>query len=145
MWYYVSCEESAKNKADSFLFGDDKVMATTKSKRFRPDYDNAAIRRVYEANRKKIFATQSVCGICGKPVDKSLKFPHPMSGVIDHIIPIDKGGHPCDLDNLQLAHNACNRAKSNKIYDTSKFKGNEILSNRLLPQSRDWTSYRSKQ
>lgn len=69
----------------------------------------------YEKNRKRILASQDVCAICGKPVDKRLKFPHPMSATVDHIIPIDLGGHPSDISNLQLAHNACNRAKSNKI------------------------------
>ena len=45
----------------------------------------------YEKNRKRILASQDVCAICGKPVDKRLKFPHPMSATVDHIIPIDLG------------------------------------------------------
>jgi 5-methylcytosine-specific restriction endonuclease McrA len=100
-------------------------------------------RTAFEKNRKKIIATQDVCGICGKPVDKSLKWPHPMSACVDHIIPLEKGGHPSDISNLQLAHMCCNRAKSDKIVqpraDTEQEK---VLSNRLLPQSMDWTSYR---
>lgn len=100
-------------------------------------------RTAFEKNRKKILATQDVCGICGKPVDKSLKWPHPMSACVDHVIPLEKGGHPSDISNLQLAHMCCNRAKSDKIVqpraDTEQEK---VLSNRLLPQSMDWTSYR---
>ena len=100
-------------------------------------------RTAFEKNRKKIIATQDVCVICGKPVDKSLKWPHPMSACVDHIIPLEKGGHPSDISNLQLAHMCCNRAKSDKIVqpraDTEQEK---VLSNRLLPQSMDWTSYR---
>lgn len=43
----------------------------------------------------------------------------PAFGVhIDHIIPIAKGGHPSDIDNLQLAHWTCNRQKSDKIFRT---------------------------
>ena len=53
-----------------------------------------AHRANYERNRKRILATQNTCGICGHPVDFSLKSPHPMSAQIDHIIPIAKGGHP---------------------------------------------------
>ena len=53
-----------------------------------------AHRANYERNKKRIFATQNTCGICGHPVDFSLKAPHPMSAQIDHIIPIAKGGHP---------------------------------------------------
>ena len=66
-------------------------------------------RSQFDKNRKKIYATQTICGICGKPVDFSLKFPDPMSPTIDHIIPVAKGGHPSDIDNLQLAHFYCNR------------------------------------
>ena len=77
----------------------------------RPDHDGTH-RLAFERNKKKIYATQTVCGICGKPVDFSYKFPHPLSPCIDHIIPVVKGGHPSDLDNLQLAHFCCNRAKS---------------------------------
>ena len=32
-------------------------------------------RSQFDKNRKKIYATQTICGICGKPVDFSLKFP----------------------------------------------------------------------
>lgn len=61
-------------------------------KRNRPDKDGTH-RGAFEKNKKKIYATQTVCGICGKPVDFSLKYPHPLSPCIDHIIPIAKGGH----------------------------------------------------
>ena len=59
--------------------------------------------------------TQSICAICGRPVDMSLKSPDPMSPSVDHIIPINKGGHPSDINNLQLAHRACNRMKSDRL------------------------------
>ncbi len=117
-------------------------MAT--AKRNRPDQDGTH-RLAFERNKKKIFAAQNVCGICGKPVDKSLRYPHPLSPCIDHIIPIAKGGHPSDIENLQLAHWTCNRQKSDKLIKRHRrAEENEVLSNRVLPQSRDWTSYRSK-
>ena len=72
-------------------------------------------RSQFDKNKRKIYATQSICGICGRPVDKTLAYPDPMSKTIDHIIPISKGGHPSDLDNLQLAHLICNRQKSNRL------------------------------
>lgn len=40
----------------------------------RPDRDGTH-RLAFERNKKKIYATQTVCGICGKPVDFSCKFP----------------------------------------------------------------------
>ncbi|MCD7906158.1 MAG: HNH endonuclease [Clostridium sp.] len=92
--------------------------------------------------RKKIYATQSVCGICGRPVDFGLKYPHPLSPCIDHIIPAAKRGHPSDPDNLQLAHWTCNRQKSDKLRPRSSTADPEVLSNRVLPWSTDWRKYR---
>lgn len=110
--------------------------------RNRPDKDGSH-RLAFERNKKKIYATQTVCGICGGEVDKTLRYPHPLSACIDHIIPIAKGGHPSDLDNLQLAHWTCNRQKSDKLVPRRAEAGEETVSNRVLPQSRDWTSYRA--
>lgn len=112
-------------------------------KRNRPDKDGTH-RLAFERNKKKIMATQNVCGICGKPVDKDLKYPHPLSACIDHIVPVAKGGHPSDLDNLQLAHWTCNRQKADKLMKRHrKAQEDGTLSNRILPQSCDWASYRS--
>lgn len=114
-----------------------------KVKRHRPDHDGTH-RAEFERNRKKILMTQEVCGICGKPVDKSLKFPHPLAPTIDHIIPIDRGGHPSAIENLQLAHFACNRQKSDKTQAVpAKQKAPEgAVLMRMLPQSRDWLAYK---
>ncbi len=113
-------------------------MATTK--RYRPDKDGTH-RATFDKNKKRIYATQSVCALCGRPVDFSLKFPDPMSPTIDHIIPIAKGGHPSDIENLQLAHLACNRKKADKGVKVV-FKTDETINNRVLPQSMDWKTYR---
>ena len=102
----------------------------------------------YKRNRKRIFATQSVCGICGQPVDFSLKFPDPMSKCIDHIIPINKGGHPSDISNLQLAHLCCNRQKSDKLFRDDMTSNRQTvhkeIGNQILPHSIDWRAYSSK-
>lgn len=112
--------------------------AAKPKKSARPDRTGTQ-RSPFESAKKKILATQEVCGICGKPVDKSLKFPHPMSASIDHIVPIDKGGHPSDISNLQLAHLCCNRKKSDKLIEKIKFDQQpELISNRVLPQTFDW-------
>lgn len=121
------------------------------AKRNRPDHDGSH-RLAFERNKRKIMASQSVCGICGQPVDKKLRYPHPMSPCIDHIIPIDRSGHPSDINNLQLAHWKCNRAKANKLIfpvnarkesgqNQTEFTDN---SNRVLPLSMDWSSYKAK-
>ena len=94
--------------------------------------------RIYKRNRKRILATQSVCASCGRPVDMELKAPHPMSPSVDHIIPLNKGGHPSDINNLQLAHWICNRTKSDKLIEPSKVYKNEHKSIRL---SCDWKHF----
>ena len=109
--------------------------------RNRPDKDGTH-RGAFEKNKKKIYASQTTCGICGRPVDFTQKYPHPLSPCIDHIIPINRGGHPSDIDNLQLAHWTCNRQKSDKLAMRSAPKELETLSNRILPQSTDWKAYR---
>ena len=103
-----------------------------------------AHRANYERNKKRIMSTQNTCGICGHPVDFSLKPPHPMSPTVDHIIPVAKGGHPSDIDNLQLAHWTCNRQKSDKIFRSNQ-ETKQIVGNRVLPQSMDWMAYRENQ
>ncbi len=85
-------------------------------------------------------ATENTCGICGGPVDFSLKAPHPMSAAVDHIIPVAKNGHPSDIANLQLAHWTCNRQKSDKIFK-QEHQTKQVIGNRNLPQTIDWIKY----
>lgn len=131
-------------------------MSSVESKRKRPDKDGTH-RAQFDRNKRKIFKTQTICGICGQPVDFSLKYPHPMSATVDHIVPIAKGGHPSDISNLQLAHFQCNRLKSDKVTLQDVKQGQprgdggsdsggtitKIISNRILPQSMDWKTYRA--
>ena len=48
-----------------------------------------------------------VCGICHKRVNNRLKYPHPMSASLDHIVSIRHGGTHT-RDNVQIAHLRCN-------------------------------------
>lgn len=72
----------------------------------------------YLKNRRRVLMSGSICAICGRPIDKELKAPDPMAPTVDHIIPLNKGGHPSDINNLQLAHWICNRMKSDKLIET---------------------------
>ena len=92
----------------------------------------------YQVNRKRILMSESVCAICGRPVDMSLKAPDPMSPTVDHIIPINKGGHPSDINNLQLAHWICNRMKSDKLISSEKV---EVKPNKGIKLSCDWKHF----
>ena len=80
----------------------------------------------------------SICALCGRPVDMSLKAPDPMSPTVDHIIPVNKGGHPSDINNLQLAHWICNRMKSDKLIDSARI---EVKPNSDIKCSLDWKNF----
>lgn len=112
---------------------------------YRPDRDGKH-RAQYDKNKKRIYAQQKICGICGQEVDFSYKFPHPLSPCVDHIIPVAKGGHPSDIDNLQLAHFKCNRAKSDTlattVYKQEESKKKGTISNDDLPLILDWLNYK---
>lgn len=51
------------------------------------------------------------CQLCGERVDGRVKYPSPLQGTLDHIVPRSRGGSDDDV-NLQLAHHACNSMKS---------------------------------
>ena len=51
-----------------------------------------------------------ICGICGKKINKRLKYPNPMSVSLDHIIPLALGGTH-ERRNVQPAHLSCNSRK----------------------------------
>lgn len=105
-------------------------------------------RTAFEKNRLIILRTQDTCGICGQPVDKSLRSPHPLSPTVDHIIPVARGGHPSALENLQLAHRVCNRAKSDKVLleqnegKTKTKQTKEKDKKAVFPQHFNWMEYR---
>lgn len=85
-----------------------------------PRYANGARRRKIQARWRAIGAP---CGICGKPIDYSLgmvadprtgkRRPHPMSFVVDEIVPVSLGGDPLDFENTRPAHYICNARRGN--------------------------------
>ena len=52
-----------------------------------------------------------ICGICGRKINKRLKYPDPYSKSIDHIIPVIRGGADAPI-NIQAAHLRCNMSKN---------------------------------
>ena len=104
-------------------------------------------RLAFEEAKKVLYATETVCYLCGKPLDFSIKPPHPLSVTVDHVIPLNGNMDNIELngiDNLHLAHRCCNRAKGTKLLKEKQHKQQEFISNRVLPQHNDWATYRAK-
>lgn len=57
-----------------------------------------------------------ICHICGEPIDRTVKYPHPRSKSIDHVLPLSKGGSH-SYNNIKAAHFWCNSMKSDHIID----------------------------
>lgn len=55
-----------------------------------------------------------ICGLCGGPVDRGLRAPHPESPSLDHVLPITAGGEH-SYQNVQLAHFGCNSRKGARL------------------------------
>lgn len=113
-------------------------------------YANGALRRKHRARLKAMGAE---CGICKGRLgaihyDEPSDAQHPLSFVIDEIIPISKYkqfGYSSpreaaeDWNNLQAAHYVCNNLKSNKIgYDLSQARTQNTKEKRLNVIDGDW-------
>lgn len=119
-----------------------------RGKKNNPRYKNGNLRRKYRARLK---AQGGPCGICQGRLgeihyDEPSDWKHPLSFVIDEIIPVSRWkeyGYDSpesvaqDWNNLQAAHWCCNQAKSNKVvgenlinYPTQKISKKRILNTR---------------
>lgn len=101
---------------------------------------------IYKHNKALIRKTAERCAICGGLLDKSLRYPHPYSMTIDHIIPISRGGRST-MDNLQPAHLICNSRKGSRLEAAKHLeqsdKGTKEYGSgkKTLPQYFDWKNY----
>ena len=64
-----------------------------------------------KVDRLEVFERDGwLCGICCKPVDRTLLYPDRRSASLDHVIPLSRGGSHA-LGNVQCSHLDCNRQK----------------------------------
>lgn len=54
------------------------------------------------------------CHICDQPIDYSLPHLDPGEFVVDHVMPLARGGLDV-IENKAAAHRSCNRKKSDKV------------------------------
>lgn len=90
---------------------------------------SAAWRRAREA----VLARESICYLCGRPVDKSLPGSSPAGPTVDHMEARSTGGSLYDLSNLHLAHQRCNSMKNSMALATYRYR--EALKQE---HSREW-------
>lgn len=102
-----------------------------------PRKANGAARR---AIRERWRAIGDPCHICGKPIDYSLgmvddprtgkRRPHPMSFVVDEVVPVSRGGSPFEFANTRPAHWICNARRGDGTRPRNRTSP--------LPQPFDW-------
>jgi hypothetical protein len=75
-----------------------------RARHYGVDYEPVKRSAIYERDAWR-------CGICSLKVDRRLKYPHPKSPSLDHVIPMALGGGHTYI-NVQCAHLICNSRKS---------------------------------
>ncbi|MDR1183651.1 MAG: HNH endonuclease [Coriobacteriales bacterium] len=90
----------------------------------------------YRRLRSQLLASEDRCCICGGPIDRSLKTPHPMSAEIEHLVPVSKGGAVYARANCGISHRICNQRKGNKILMVHEEKSN--IKGEAIETSKEW-------
>ena len=81
--------------------------------------------RTGHAYRKLIAAVKSrpdgwMCCRCHGAIDPGLRWPHPRSWSLDHLVPLAHGGPLLDPSNAAAAHLSCNSKHGNSIKTTKQ-------------------------
>jgi 5-methylcytosine-specific restriction endonuclease McrA len=83
--------------------------------------------RLNQHNRRRILNRDGwICYLCSRPIPHELRWPHPLSGTVDHVIPASAGGSDRD-DNLRAAHWHCNEAKGDQLPGIEVWVPREVL------------------
>ena len=97
--------------------------------------------RPYRRRRARVLSAERLwCHLCGSEIDKSLRWPHPLSATADHITAVADGGW--NLGPLAPAHKRCNEergAKDLRAYDeyrATRAAGRAAMSRRQAEQSK---------
>lgn len=110
-WCSKSCTTAWANGARPPYRKGDPVTRKEARNRLRQQvhaetYDGVTNKQILERDRWR-------CGICGKRIGKSFRWPHPRSASIDHVIPLSQGGDDTAA-NKRAAHLACNCGRMNR-------------------------------
>ena len=67
-----------------------------------------------DRHRAAIKAKRQPCHLCGEPIDYDLPHLDPMAFVVDHVVPLARGGKD-EIANKRAAHRSCNGTKGDKL------------------------------
>lgn len=89
------------------------------TRRYKGKYYSPKRRAVYakgdQIDHLELFEKYDwVCNICGKRINKRLRFPNIMAATVEHVIPLSKGGTHT-WDNVRPAHGLCNFTKGDEM------------------------------
>lgn len=108
-------KETTKEKHKKFAKSEKgRVAAVNNAQRRRAkvrgnETENFTSLQIYERDKW-------TCYLCGKPISKRQKAPHPKSPSLDHVLPVCKGGGHT-LENVKAAHLQCNQSKGGKTLE----------------------------
>lgn len=89
--------------AESYKAGDQLRRA----RKIGVEYEHFSSKEIFERDDWR-------CGICEHTVDSKLRYPHPRSASLDHVIPLSKGGGHTRA-NTRCSHLECNVRRGNQI------------------------------
>ncbi len=70
--------------------------------------------RQWRKVRAQVLSEESICYLCGKPIDHEAPPRSPRSPSVDHVTPLYDGGDPYDRGNLLAVHYGCNSGKQHR-------------------------------
>ena len=76
-----------------------------------------ATKAIRDRSRKRIAQLVQAgepCCFCHRDIDLTIKWPHPLSFVVDHSTPTSHGGADFGDEQLRPAHSQCNGKRSNQ-------------------------------
>lgn len=104
------------NRRDQTCSAECRETRALDSKRRGKQRRRAIQRSAYVADvyRRQVYDRDGWrCHLCGKPVNRKAKAPHPRSATIDHLIPLAAGGTH-EPTNCRTAHFLCNARKGDR-------------------------------
>lgn len=107
---YVLCRASR-------VYCDDCRLATRRARdqgRIRRQNLGRSRRELLALRARLLEASGGRCGICHLAIDATLRWPHPLSATLDHIVPLSAGGSDAE-ENLWPAHLRCNLEKGDDL------------------------------